>query len=310
MPTSNFPNGLAFGVNIRGLPVLSTYAGKVFWVDSVHGSDGNRGTFDRSLATIAKAISFCKANNGDIIVVKPKHVETFSAAGALALSTAGISIIGLGTGLQRPHLTLDTANTATITVTAPDIYMENIVLVANFLSIATCFDVTAKNFWVNALSFKDTDSTHNFLRAFKASGAANTADGLRVQNCRNMPKAAGALEMVSFTDNADGVIISDNTMYSAGTASPLVLSAGTKVLTNADISRNRLQMAGTSGNLFISNGGSANSGLICDNYCGNQDVSGAQTFGAAAGMQFFNNLLTSTSTESGALSQAPDTPLS
>ena len=34
MPYSNYPNGFANGLLVRNLPVLSSYAGNVYWVDS------------------------------------------------------------------------------------------------------------------------------------------------------------------------------------------------------------------------------------------------------------------------------------
>ena len=79
---SNFPNGFANGISVRGMPLLSSYPGKVFWVDS--GAPGGKGTFERPMATIDAAVALCTANNGDIIVVKPGHVETVSAAAGLA----------------------------------------------------------------------------------------------------------------------------------------------------------------------------------------------------------------------------------
>ena len=77
MPISNYPKGFAHGVNIRGLPILNTYGGKIFWVSNAttllvgqhNGSDGNKGTFDSPFATIDFAVGQCTANRGDIILV-------------------------------------------------------------------------------------------------------------------------------------------------------------------------------------------------------------------------------------------------
>jgi hypothetical protein len=51
---SNFPNGFAQGVSIRGVPIVQTHPGRVFWVSNAstllanqrNGSDGNKGTFN------------------------------------------------------------------------------------------------------------------------------------------------------------------------------------------------------------------------------------------------------------------------
>lgn len=287
-------------------------AGKTFYVSSVTGNaQGTGGSPQSPVTTIAAALALCTANQGDTIVLLPKHAETITAAGGIAIAKAGVALIGAGTGNQRPTLTYTTANTATLTVTAADVYMENILFIGNFLSIATAIDVTGINFRAYKLSFRDTDSTHGFLRAIKATGTANTADGLHVESCGRMGLSTSAAEMIGLVDNVDRLTLLDNiSLAVAGTAACFLLSAGSKIVTAANIGKNKIQTGGTSGNLFISNGGSTNTGLVYENYCGNLDVTGAQTFGAATGLQFFNNQDTSTSTEAGALAQAADTPLS
>ncbi len=291
-------------------PTIQT-AGKTFYVSSVTGqSTGTGGSPQSPVTTITLALALCTANQGDTIVLLPKHAETITAAAGIAIAKAGVSIIGVGVRNQRPTITYTTANTATMTVTAADVYLENILFVGNFLSIATAIDVTGTGFQVKSLEFRDTSSVLGFLRAIKASGAANTADGLRVEDCFRFGLSTSGAEFVSLVDNVDRLYLMNNISLSVGTTGAFLLSAGSKIVTNAIIARNKAQTAATSGNLFISNGGATNTGLVYDNYCGNLDVTGAQTFGAATGLQFFNNQDTSTSTEAGALAQAADTPLS
>jgi hypothetical protein len=98
-----------------------------------------------------------------------------STATALALNIAGVAIVGLGAGTNRPKFTLDTANTATIPVSANNISIQNCQFFANFLSIAACFTLsTAKEFAVQNCYFQDTSSVLNFLNIVKSTGAANT----------------------------------------------------------------------------------------------------------------------------------------
>ena len=126
---SQFPGGFANGVTIRGMSVLNSYSGQVFWVDSVHGSDGNRGTYDRPYATLSFAVSQCQADRSDMIVIKSGHAETIATAGAVTIATAGINIVGLGTGSDRPQFTFSAA-AASILITAANVSIQNVVGIA------------------------------------------------------------------------------------------------------------------------------------------------------------------------------------
>jgi hypothetical protein len=56
----------------------------VFWVHSA-GETLGEGTFTRPFATIAQAQARCVAGRGDIIICKPGHTETITAAAGIAL---------------------------------------------------------------------------------------------------------------------------------------------------------------------------------------------------------------------------------
>ena len=118
---SNYPDGFESGITIRGIPILNTHAGNIFWVDSEAGSDAYNGTRNFPFATIDYAISRCTANNGDIILVKPGHAEILTAAAAILIDVAGIAIIGLGSGADRPKLTFSTSTDASVSITAAGI---------------------------------------------------------------------------------------------------------------------------------------------------------------------------------------------
>lgn len=148
MATSNFPNGFAGGVNIRGVPVLNTYGGQVFWVDSAVGGNGNKGSFDRPFATIDYAVGRCTANNGDIIMVKPGHTETVTAAAGLALDVAGITIHFLGNDNDRARINFTTATTADMDVDAADITLINPRFTAGVDALVGPIDVNSARFTI------------------------------------------------------------------------------------------------------------------------------------------------------------------
>lgn len=202
MPISNYPNGFAQGVNIRGIPLLSAYPGQVFWVSSGSGSNGNAGTFDRPFGTIDYAVGRCTANRGDIIVVKPGHTETVSAAGGLALDVAGIAIIGLGAGSLRPTINFTTVVGADMNVDAANITVFNLLFTGGIDALTGPIDVNAADFTMlqcetrdvtgQATDFIVTDDNCDrfYISGWKHAGAA----------------AAGADTAISIVGGDDWVI--------------------------------------------------------------------------------------------------------
>ena len=150
MPT-NFPSGVkSRGVPVEGLggigsPLLTT--GNVYHVDS--GADAadndNAATNPKQpAATLDGAIGKCTANNGDVILVAPGHSETISAAAAITFDVAGITVIGMGVGNSRPTITLDTATSTDIDVTAADVQIHNMIFSMNYADIVEVFDLSGR----------------------------------------------------------------------------------------------------------------------------------------------------------------------
>src|SRR5688572_29807952 len=124
MPT-NFPGGIT-SMGMPVLPGVPPTTGAVYFVHS-SGSNGNKGTSsDQPFATIDYAVSRCAANKGDQVIVMPGHTETTTAIG---LDVAGVAVIGLGFGRNRPALTATTAATDLVNVSAASCAMTNIRLV-------------------------------------------------------------------------------------------------------------------------------------------------------------------------------------
>lgn len=142
MPT-NFPNG----VLSRGVPTESGIpltGGDVFHVDSGHvnASDSSAGTNpNHPMATLDAAVGRCAANNGDVILLYPGHNENIGNA-QISLDVAGISVIGMGNGPDRPRFDFDHAN-ASIDIGANGITVKNIVLLPSLTAILIGIDVEA-----------------------------------------------------------------------------------------------------------------------------------------------------------------------
>ena len=186
MPLSNYPNGFSQGVNIRGVPVLNTYGGNVFWVDSNGGSNGNKGTFDRPFATIDYSIGRCTASNGDIVMAKPGHAETLAAD--IAMDVIGVWVYGLGWGTLRPTITVG-AFDGTVAMSAANCALSNIRFV-----------------------LEDTDDT-------VASAVTITADGCIVEGCETVVHATAQFTTHLTATDAQFVELRGNKFRSLHTAS-------------------------------------------------------------------------------------------
>jgi len=123
----------------------SETTGEIFFVNSVTGTNsvGAGRNPDAPLATIDYAIGLCTADKGDRIYVMPGHAETIIAAGGITADVAGISIIGLGNGSNRPTITMGTAATATFLVSALNVKVRNIVFTSAIDSLETFLSLTA-----------------------------------------------------------------------------------------------------------------------------------------------------------------------
>lgn len=161
MPISNYPNGFANGVNVRGVPILNTYGGNVFWVDSGGGSNGNKGTFDRPFATLDYAVGRCTANNGDIIVVKAGHSESLIADSAVDIDVAGVSVVGLGSGEDRPTFTFTTAVAADFKLAASNVTIQNLLFKAGIDALTGPVEVSADDCAIINCEYRD-DATNNY----------------------------------------------------------------------------------------------------------------------------------------------------
>lgn len=320
MPISNYPNGFANGVSIRGVPLVQTHTGKVFWVSNSTvllegqrgGSDGNKGTFDSPFLTLDFAIGQCTANRGDVIFIKPGHAETVSSATAIVADVAGIAIIGLGSGTLRPTFTFDTATTTTIPVSAANVAFKNIIFTANYADIVSVFTTTtAKSFAVEDCHIKATATNMNFLNVVDTNTTSNDTDGLHVVGCKWIEPDLATLSLVKMDGTNANVTISENNVIlgvNNNVAALMTIAAG-KLVTALTCRKNivyRLNTDTATGAILISTNGSTNSGIISENFAQHADIAAELLVTATSGFGFFANYTSGVAGASGYLLPAAD----
>ena len=306
---NNFPGGFAHGVTIRGMPLAVTHPGKVFWVSNsgvlsdrqIGSSNGNQGTFDAPFSTITGALSKVVADRGDIIMVKPGHAETISAAGGIVLNKAGVALVGLGKGAKRPTITWDTAITATMTVTANDVTVHNFLFKANFLNITAAIVIAnaqvATDLTIDNCEFRDNSVILNFVRCITVGTTANIADGLTVSNnkyhaaaCTTEPALRSFMAIAGHINRL--TVVNNFVNYPKLLAdTPWLLEGGASNMTSTLIQGNRGFRPNTSvtGGSMVGSSSTACSGLVADNYDAHLQAAAGIMIATGTKFGFFNN---------------------
>lgn len=314
---SNYPNGFADGVIIRGLPLTMTHPGEVFWVNNssvlakggISGSNGNPGTYQKPFSTIDYAIGRCTANRGDIIMVMPGHSETVTTDGGIAADVAGVAIVGLGTGTLRPQIVLDSAAAAAVTVSAANVSMVNLHFVASFADVTNAIDVTAANLTLLNCEFSEEGANLNFVDIINASSTTdNAADGLHVEGCVSTGIDAGIDSFIVTAADMERLVVKNNFVWHFGTGALNLVEALTgKDLVAAQITGNVYASAITASFVGISaDTTTANTGVVADNYFTSRDTAGELIATASTNLSFYRNLTTSVGGTSGYALPAAD----
>lgn len=210
MGMSNYPNGFSAGVMIRGVPLVQSHPGKVFWVSNNTtldvgergGSNSNDGTFYSPFATLDYAVGRCRANKGDIIFIKPGHAETLTAT-SVAVDVAGIAIVGLGYGSMRPTFNAD-ATASVFAISAANVLVHNLLFTGGIDAVVSMITVAAADVTLSSLELRDV--TGQMTDGILTTAAANR---LRIVNHKHDgADAAGGAAAIALV-GGDMIEISD-----------------------------------------------------------------------------------------------------
>lgn len=279
--------------------------GNVFYVSSTKGADGNLGTDPNyPKATVDAAIGACTANNGDIIVLMPGHAETVTAT-SIALDVAGVSVVGLGTGLKRPTFTYGAA-AATITVSAANCVWANCHFVGNFDNVAAAFTIgAAKDFVLEGNTFVDNSAILHFLSIVVTGATDNAADGLTIIGNSWLGLAVAPNAVISILGNLNHLNIDNNFADMAATNDVgHFITMSSKVCFGARILRNTLIVVGATDaavGIFMTGSSTTSTGVVAYNLVTSLDTTTELLDTATLDFAHFENYYTGTIATSGKL---------
>lgn len=266
---------LALGdVQIAGtLPVTQ---GNYWFVDSVNGSNGNSGLKpERAVATIVKAIALAAA--GDTIVALPGHTEAVTAAGTIAVSKAGLTIVSAGFGRRRAVITYTTAVGASVNVTAANVTFIGVVFAAiGFDNITAAVNVSAADCAFIDCEFELANATNQAALGILTTAAA---DRLVVKNSHFHGSADAGTAAAIRIVGGDAIRIENNRFIGNYTTSLGAIDNATTATSNAVIMDNTIvnrTASATKAMVFVS----ASTGSIARNYM--QILSGTAPITGAA----------------------------
>lgn len=297
---------------VKGIPLFAMIDGNEFWVDSAAGGVAQNGSFSRPMTTIDAAINLCISGNNDHIFVKAGHTETITDATSLNCDLADVAIVGLGHGSKRPKITLGTANTTTIPVTAANVMFKNIVFVANFLDIAALFTLTtAPSFTCLDCKFIPGTGSVNFVDIVDISATDNAADDLIFSDCEWIDDDTGTKSLLNGDGDMDGLTVLDCYIKLGinGVIPAMADMTSGKDASNVNIQRNfvfRLT-ADNSVQFIQSDTTTNNTGLVAFNHSRSSDTAGETLVTATTEIMFYNNFQSGVAGKSGYLLPAADT---
>ena len=206
------------GSNIIQYQDRTKVPGKVFYVDSgaTAASDITSRGFspDQPFATIDYAVSRCTDNAGDVIYVMPGHTEDSdgSTAGEVFdVDIAGVTIIGLGTGTDRPRIDINKTD-CEVAVSADNVTIRNLTFRPSVSAVTNAINVEA------------------------------SADNLVFEYCEFMEGEAGSTDefntAINLVSANNYTIIRNNTFYSNSSSAPVTAIILTAASTHVQITGN------------------------------------------------------------------------
>ena len=270
-------------------------SGTIFYCDSEEATGTENGlSWLTATDTLDEAVNLCTANAGDIILVAPGHAETFIIQ-ALDVDVIGVTIIGLGTGSDKPTLTYNHANAETA-IGADNVTIKGIIFHSTITGVLMGIEVedSVDFFTIEKCEFTvDDAAVDEFIEAINF---VNNNIGCTIRNNKFNAKAAGAAHAIFMDADTNTTSIIGNDIRGAYSVACIGgdTAASTDLLIKDNILINGSLVADTGINtvaaiVLLDN----TAGLIVDNRIVS-DVATALLMRVADDMCFMNNFVLDT----------------
>ncbi len=144
-----------------------------------------------------------------MIYVLPGHAETISLADQIDVDVAGVSIIGLGNGTDRPTLTYTVA-AGEVAVGADNVLIENIVFTSSVTAVLIGVDIEAGVDYCTIRNCQfdvEAGTTDEFNNSIVLN---DNNTGCVIENCLIDMQLGGAVNAILLDADTEGTIIRNN----------------------------------------------------------------------------------------------------
>lgn len=211
--------------NLQGAGLLTF--GNIFYLNSVTGSDtaNNGKSPTTAFATLTVAVNACTAGNNDVIFVMQGHTETIVAAGGVTIAKAGVNIIGVGTGRNRPIFNWTTSTAGTFLISAANVYIENLVFSpVGVGAVVSAISITGADVFLNNCEMQISTGTNACVLGILT---AATATRLRIESCRFIGPATSTQTCTAAIQHEVGIDYVIRGCYFTGKLTQGILNATT-----------------------------------------------------------------------------------
>ena len=156
---------------------ITTTPGDIYFVDSTNAAASDTAGFgqnpDAPVATIDYAIGLATASQGDVIYVMPGHNEALTLVTDFVVDKIGLSIIGLGRGMNRPIIDYDGVD-GSVEMDAASCRISNIIFNADTASTVVAINVDADDCEIDNCFFYWGDTGDEFITCLDIDGVDRT----------------------------------------------------------------------------------------------------------------------------------------
>jgi hypothetical protein len=138
--------------------MAARHTGNTWYVNSAAAAGGSGDSWGSAFTTLTAALAASVTD--DVILIAPGHAESIPSIAFIAINKS-VTIIGMGIGRRRPTFTWTTAITASISITASNVFISNIVFDGTgFDAITTMFLVTGSDVTFSNCEFDIANATN------------------------------------------------------------------------------------------------------------------------------------------------------